>query len=288
MANSSPLWIVANLGLGEKFTDHAMLHLLAAQRYFNKVTLIGSEAFIQEIDHTRLEGTVVVFLDKDVALASLLEAKGATVINSSSAIATCDDKRLTGVSLQKAGLPYPRTFLLPSLYPKQPLDAKIRTELVGALGIPFVIKEAKGSFGSQVYLIETLEDLDAVAETLADRHLLAQEFIAPSRGIDLRLQVVGDEVVAAMRRHNEFDFRANLSNGAKGTPHRPSHQETELALKASRAVGAVSAGVDLLVNEQGEGFTVCEVNSNAHTRRLSSITGIDCADKLMEFLVRQC
>lgn len=286
MTNTSPLWIVANLGLGEKFTDHATLHLVAAKRYFDDVALIGSETFLQEIDNSLLADKVVVFLDKDVALAALLEAKGARVVNSSSAITICDDKRLTGVFLTKARVPVPRTVLLPALYPKQPLETDTRKGLIAALGLPFVIKEAKGSFGSQVYLIETAEDLDAVAQTLADRHLLAQEFVTSSYGTDLRLQVVGDDVVAAMRRHNELDFRANLSNGGSGTPHTPTTREVELAIKACRAVGAVSAGVDLLVDEHGEGSLVCEVNSNAHIRRLSSITEIDCAAKLMEFLAR--
>ncbi|MHB8189724.1 MAG: ATP-grasp domain-containing protein [Ferrimicrobium sp.] len=280
------LWIVANLGLGEKFVDHATLHLDAALAAFPRVSLIPTENLLGMVDNRSLEGVTAVFLDKDIALASLLEAQGAQVTNSARTIALCDDKRLTAVALTHAGLATPKTVLLPALYPKQQLSSAARDALLAMIGLPLVLKEARGSFGSQVYLATNREDFDTLTDALSDRHLLAQAFIESSRGTDLRLQVVGDTVVAAMRRHNEIDFRANLTNGGIGTPYTPSEQETALAVAATHAVGAVTAGVDLLLDGDGQGSMVCEVNSNAHIRRLFEITGINAAEHLMHHLAR--
>jgi glutathione synthase/RimK-type ligase-like ATP-grasp enzyme len=90
----------------------------------------------------------------------------------------------------------------------------------------------------------------------------------------VRLQVVGDRVVAAMLRQSATDFRANVSAGGHMSPFSPPASFVDLAVRAARAVGADFAGVDLLFGA-GEQPMVCEVNSNAHMRNIEQCTGVD-------------
>ena len=99
---------------------------------------------------------------------------------------------------------------------------------------------------------------------------------------DLRLQVVGDKVVAAVRRTSAGDFRANATLGGKMTTYEPTSDEVELAIAAARAVGAEIAGVDIL---PGEKPLLCEVNGNAHFKRLMDATGVDVADKIVDYII---
>lgn len=267
--------VVANLGLGEKFVDHGVLYQRGLSATFGEVTLVSTEELMSTVDRVDRRGQLVVFLDKDVALAELLELQGAVVVNSSRTIEICDDKRRTYAHLASAGLRIPRTVLMPPVYPKQQIASRLVESMIEDIGLPVVIKEAKGSFGAQVYLANTTEDVFAIVDGLADRHLLAQEFVASSRGRDLRLQVVDGVCIAAIARQHPEDFRANLSAGGVGYPYQPTEAECRLAEASALAVGGFNVGVDLLFDENNEGTIVCEVNSNAHIWRLSAISGVD-------------
>lgn len=275
---------MANLGLGPAFRANAGLYLHAARQrtpHVGVLDLSREAIWLDDLPHARF----VLMLDKDASTAEALRTDGAQVVNSPEAILACDDKRRTDARLVGAGLTVPRSVLLPPLYPKQPIDPGVLEATVRRVGLPLVVKEAKGSFGSQVHLAETLDDLIDIASALADRRLLVQRFIASSRGRDRRLQVARDRVVAAMERRQRHDFRANLSAGGAGYPYWPSRREQTLAIEAARAVGAENAGVDLLIDDDGEGSIVCEVNANAHIWRLSAITGIDVAAAVLDKLL---
>ncbi|WP_298211968.1 RimK family alpha-L-glutamate ligase [Ferrimicrobium sp.] len=274
-AEDRKVLVVANLGLGEKFLDHGILYQKGLSKTFDHVELLSTEHLLSRVGQFDRRDALILFLDKDVAVAEMLELQGAVVINSSLSIAICDDKRRTYAHLGAAGLRIPKTVMMPPLYPKQKIASDLVMTTVAELGLPLVIKEAKGSFGAQVYLAHTVEDVFAVVDALADRHLLVQEFIASSRGRDLRLQVVNGRCIAAIARQHPDDFRANLSAGGVGTPYQPSAAERALAEASAAAVGGFNVGVDLLFDDANEGSIVCEVNSNAHIWRLSAISGID-------------
>ena len=110
-----------------------------------------------------------------------------------------------------------------------------------------------------------------------------QEYVENTKGRDVRLQVVGDKVIAGMYRYSYDDFRANVSIGGHMKEYTPSQEECTLAVRAAMAVGADFAGVDLLFGEQG--MLVCEVNSNAHFKNIFDCTGVNTAEKIMEFIV---
>jgi RimK family alpha-L-glutamate ligase len=112
-----------------------------------------------------------------------------------------------------------------------------------------------------------------------------QEFIQSSFGKDIRLHVVGDEVVATMMRKSEIDFRANVTNGGKMYQYTPTEEQAALAVKSAKLLGADFAGVDLLFGENDEPI-ICEVNSNAHMKNILSCTGVDVSEFIMDYIYK--
>lgn len=227
-----------------------------------------------------------ILWDKDKYLGMQLEALGLRVFNSVDALAVCDDKALTHIALQKHGIPMPRTILVPRTYPYVGYgDFSFLDRAIALLGLPLIIKEASGSFGKQVYLANTREEAAAILEEHEGTPLLMQEFIASSRGRDVRAYVVGEHVAAAMVRSNDEDFRANVAQGGKTAVYALSEEEEALCVRTARLLGLDYAGVDLLFGEQGP--LVCEVNSNAHFQGLSACTGVDIAAAIVSHIAAQ-
>ncbi len=226
----------------------------------------------------------VLFWDKDVRLAKQLESQGFRVFNSAEAISLCDDKSLTHLAL--AGkVTMPETILAPMTYPAIGYpDLSFVAQATELLGLPMVIKECFGSFGAQVYLVHSLKEAEEKTQSLAGTPLLFQKFIGSSMGRDVRLQVVGDRVVAAMLRQNlHGDFRANITAGGTMEPWTPTKKQEELAVSVCRYLGLDFAGVDFLFGEEDE-LIVCEVNSNAHFKNLYDCTGVDVAEEIMIYI----
>lgn len=233
---------------------------------------------------TFLDVSFVLFWDKDIRLAKALENRGLFVANSSAAISACDDKSLSHLLLEQADVPMPRTIPGPMTYSNIGYNSFDFLKVAGEkLGFPMVVKECFGSFGQQVYLANGEEELLERVKGMEGRPFLMQEFIKSSFGRDVRLQVVGKEVVAGMYRYSENgDFRANLSNGGKMKPYQPSKEEEALAVRACETLGADFAGVDLLFGDKGP--LVCEVNSNAHFKNIYDCTGVDTAERILCYL----
>ncbi|MCQ2389978.1 MAG: RimK family alpha-L-glutamate ligase [Kiritimatiellae bacterium] len=224
----------------------------------------------------------VVFWDKDIALARRLEAVGLPVFNSADAVATCDDKAKTALALAKAGLRTPRTILGPKTFEGIGYTtAAFLNEAARTLGFPFVMKESYGSFGQQVHLVHTLAEAESVLQTFGHKEFILQEFIASSRGRDLRLNVVGDRVVATLLRTSATDFRSNVTLGGTAVAHAPTAAQAQAALDAAKAVGATFAGVDILFGPDDDPI-VCEVNSNPHFRSTLDATGVNLAEAIAE------
>ena len=228
-----------------------------------------------------------LFWDKDIRLAYFLEKCGVRVFNPSHTIERCDDKSLTYLSLLGEGVPMPKTVIFPKTYfrlselPDDLIDA-----IEESLGYPVVVKECYGSFGKQVYLSNCREELIGIIKECSPSPLIFQEFIASSRGRDLRLNVVGDRVLTAMERRNDGDFRANITNGGYMVPHTASEKEQELAIRVCRILGLDFAGVDLLFGEDGSPV-LCEVNSNAHFINIFRLTGVNVADGIMSYILKE-
>ena len=227
-----------------------------------------------------------LFWDKDVRLARTMEAVGMRLYNPADGVAVCDDKAATHLALARHGLPMPRTLAAPMTYLHMdagPAEAFYRTaeEL---LGYPLVLKECFGSLGGQVHLVRDGGQLRRLADTLAARPFLLQEYIPPG-GEDFRLYMVGGRLAAAMRRVNPADFRANIGSGGHGQAYVPTAEETALAQEACRVLGVPIAGVDILHTPQGKPL-LCEVNSSAQLAGITACTGVDIAGEIVSFVLR--
>lgn len=278
-------WLVVNEFLqNQKFSELTKLFLSAAQKanlslsvYTNAELLADTKELLKQ------RPDFVLFWDKDIVLGNYLEAQGIPLYNSVDAIRLCDDKRLTHIALMREGIPSPRTIMAPMTYPNIGFTNHDFFEQVEReLTYPFVVKEAFGSFGEQVYLVRDRKELQQRIQGTSTTELLFQEYIPESRGRDVRLQVVGDRVVASMYRYSNTDFRANVTAGGKMKNYTPSEEESSLALRAARAVGADFAGVDLLFG--AEGPLVCEVNSNAHFKNIQTCTGVPVAEEIIQYI----
>lgn len=227
----------------------------------------------------------VLFWDKDIHLARRLEKEGLRLFNSAGAIEICDNKILTAVALD-GKVKTPRTIISPKTFEgvgyKRQEFVKNATRV---LGLPLIIKEAYGSFGAQVYLANTLDKAKEIVTSLGHKDFIMQEFIAESRGRDVRVNVVGGRVVSAMERYNEKDFRSNISNGGSMKKIDLGKDIEAVAIAATEAIGLDFAGVDVLFGKDGP--TVCEVNSNPHFKSSLECTGVDMSEKIIDYILEQ-
>lgn len=281
-------WIIVNGFLyTSKFSEITRMFTEAAKK--NSIQLevkSNTEIYtgVFEMDKTVQKPDFVLFWDKDIILARYLELSGIPVYNSSKSIEICDDKRKTYTALLEAKIPIPRTVSAPMTYENIGFPSlDFLDPIEGSLGYPVIIKEAVGSFGEQVYKVDNREDLERIVNDLERTPFLFQKYVSTSCGQDVRIQVVGDQVIAAMRRFSDKDFRANITYGGSKELYKPDDKTCELAIRACRAVGCDFGGVDLLFAPKG--FAVCEVNSNAHFKNLYDCTGVNTADHIMKYIL---
>ena len=280
-------WVIYNGSLtSDKFRDQAELLAEAAEKAGVRADILKNYEVMMNINEKMASHPdFVVFLDKDILLATFLKNAGIPVFNDPAVIETCDNKAKQYIQLAKNEIPMPTTIIAPKVYPKFTIAGTgYYEQVLEKLGLPMIIKEGHGSFGMKVYLIETEEAFFAKVDELRGVDYVFQEFIATSRGRDIRVNIVGGEVIAAMYRYSETDFRANITNGGIATVVELSEEQRTLAIRAAEAVGAEFAGVDLLFG-QDDIPLVCEVNAAAHIRNIYNVTGINVADRMISYIL---
>lgn len=229
----------------------------------------------------------VLFWDKDVKLARLMEAGGYKVFNSADAIEKCDDKAVTGIALAGSGIRMPKTFVSPLTYFDDGISGEeFAEQLERQLDYPMVVKDGSGSFGEQVALAHCRSELLKLVKSKGRTSFIVQEFIGSSAGRDIRLYVCKGEVKAAIMRYNEKDFRANFVEGAKMKPYTASEKQVEMAVKAADILGLSFGGIDILFGENDEPV-FCEANSNAHFKKLYTVTGVNMADEILKCIAEK-
>ena len=279
-------WVIYNGSLvSDKFADQARLVAEAAERAGIAVTIMKNYETVMDLSVNLSIPDFAILLDKDILLGYFLKSRGVPVYNDPAVIDLCDNKATQYVQLAAKGMPMPRTIIAPKVYPNfSIMDSGYFERVIDRLGLPMIIKEGHGSFGMKVYLIETEEQFYEKVDSLRGIDFVFQEFIASSRGRDVRVNIVGGRIVAAMYRHSETDFRANITNGGVASPIELTAAQQELALAAAEAVGATFAGVDLLFGENDQPL-VCEVNAAAHIRNILNVTGVNVADAMIAYIL---
>ena len=210
------------------------------------------------------------------AVLRQFELMGSYTPNSAAAIARARDKLRCHQVLAAEGIGLPAT-----VFGDNPDDTG---DLLALLGPPpHVIKLNESTQGAGVMLTEKLAASRGAVETLRGLYanFLVQEFIAEAKGADLRCFVVGDRVVATMRRQApKGDFRSNLHRGGTAKPVRPTRAEVATAVRAARILGLGVAGVDLIRSQRGP--LVLEVNASPGLEGIEYATGIDIAGEIIE------
>lgn len=212
------------------------------------------------------------------AVVRQFETMGSYSINPSIAITRSRDKLRCQQLLAMKGMDMPITAFA---HANSDIDDMI--QLVG--GAPLVIKLIEGTQGVGVVLAETNNAAESVMQTLIGlkANVIVQEYIEESKGADIRCFVVGDKVVAAMKRQAEpGEFRANLHRGGQATLINITKDEREAAIKAAKIVGLKMAGVDLLRSKRGP--LILEINSSPGLEGIESATNKDVAGMLIGYL----
>ncbi|MBK6508146.1 MAG: RimK family alpha-L-glutamate ligase [Haliea sp.] len=155
-------------------------------------------------------------------------------------------------------------------------------------GAPVVIKLIEGTQGIGVLLAESVKTAEGIVELLQSQkqNVLIQKFVAESKGRDIRAFVVGDRVVAAMRRVAQGqEFRSNVHRGGIAEPIELSEEYRETAVRCTQILGLQVAGVDML--EGKDGPQVMEVNSSPGLEGIEACTGLDVAGAVIEYISAQ-
>ncbi len=212
------------------------------------------------------------------AVLRQFEMTGTFPLNESVAVTRSRDKLRSLQLLARRGIGMPVTG-----FARAPDDIGDVIEMVG--GAPLVVKLLEGTQGIGVVLCETRKAAESVLEAFMGLNvsIMVQEYIKEAGGADIRCFVVGDKVVAAIKRQAlPGEFRSNLHRGGTAELIKITPQERAVATRAARIMGLNVAGVDILRSNHGP--LVMEVNSSPGLEGIEAATGKNVADLIIAFL----
>jgi ribosomal protein S6--L-glutamate ligase len=215
------------------------------------------------------------------AVVRQFEQAGIFCLNNSAAISVSRDKLRSLQALARHDIGMPQTAFVRDKH-----DVLRGIEQVG--GAPVIIKLLEGTQGVGVILAESNKVAEAIVEAFAglQQNVLIQKFVAESKGKDVRAFVIGDRVVAAMRRSAVgTEFRSNVHRGGTTQAVDLPEDYQRTAVHAAQIMGLKVAGVDML--EGVSGPQVMEVNSSPGLEGIEGATGVDVAGAMIEFLERE-
>lgn len=309
-------WLIVNEYLDtEKFLEIRKLFLSGAEKKNVKLTVYTNADFAVDLSGAVVksrafdegEPEFIIFYDKDIALAAALEKMGYRLYNSADAIDVCDSKVKTAEKIaeynlnckdDEAKILMPKTYKVPFTYENIGIKDSYSFDFLdyvekdlceageGTLSdaYPMVIKESNSSFGMGVHLATSREEAVKLICEYGNKECIIQEYLSYSSGRDYRLQMVSDKCVCAMMRSNENDFRANITNGGKMSEYKPTDEDLILARNVMKCLKLDFAGIDIMHDKSGRAVFL-EANSNAHFKNIYDLTGINAAEKMIEYIV---
>ena len=192
-------------------------------------------------------------------------------------LSTARNKFATMQKLRGAGLRIPESFLVAS---------KIKAgDVIERTPPPLILKLLSGTQGIGVMKVEKVSDIGPIIDTLVElkQLILIQSYIS-NPGEDIRMFVVGQEVVGAMvRKAGPTEWRSNIHLGGKGVLYLQTEAEAEMAVKAAKAVGVEIAGVDMIMSKDGPYFI--EVNASPGFKGLMKATDVDVPGRIIDYAV---
>ncbi len=227
-------------------------------------------AFINEMDYYNL------------AILRQLNVMGVLCLNTAEVMLKTSDKLFTSQMLAQHGIPIAKTALL-----RPGCDLK---RMESEFGFPLIMKVLRGSKGKGVMMVRSVEELKNLVEfyeaTRCQDEILIQEYIATSKGKDLRVFILDGKAITCFIRQNSSDgFKSNISDGGYGKAYEMNGQIRDLAEKVASILGLNIGGIDLLFGP--DGFIVGEANSLPGFRGLEAATGINVAGVILRSIAAQ-
>ena len=260
--------------------------------------------YVELIDHTRCsvklgDGKPKIFLgEEDVtnefdaiiprigtkvtrhgaAIVKQFEMNGIFSTARSLAITRARNKVRTLQIMARKGIPIPQT-----LFSINPNNIEEQIRLLG--GAPVIIKIQEGTQGLGVILAESKKSAKSIIDTFykLDTSILLQQYVEEANGEDIRIFVVGNKVVASMKRSSEVgEFRSNVHRGGNTEAIQITEKEKYIALNATKYLGLGVAGVDLMRSKKGP--VLLEVNASPGLQGIEGATGVNVAKHIIQFV----
>ncbi len=212
------------------------------------------------------------------AIVKQFEMNGIFSTARSLSITRARNKVRTLQIMSRKGIPIPET-----LFAINPDNITEQIEILG--GAPVIIKLQEGTQGLGVILAETKKSAKSIIDTFykMDTSILVQEYIEESNGEDIRIFVVGDKIIASMKRSSEVgEFRSNVHRGGSTEVITPTKKEQSIALNATKYLGLGVAGVDLIRSKKGP--LLIEVNASPGLQGIEAATGLNIAKEIILFV----
>ncbi|MEX0911722.1 MAG: lysine biosynthesis protein LysX [Nitrosopumilaceae archaeon] len=247
-----------------------------------KITQVNTESKKSDFDFgdVVLERCVSYF--RGLHFTACLEFLGVPVINSFEVANNCGNKMITSLLLKKHNVPTPKTYFS--------FSSEAALENLEKTGYPMVIKPVVGSWGRGVMPLKDRDTADAIIEVRElsdgplDRIYYLQEMVnRPPR--DIRVIVVGDQVVAAMYRTSSGSFKTNIALGAEPVVCEITKELEDVCMKAAKAVGGGILGVDVMEDKK-RGLVVHEVNNTVEFKGLAKVAKKDIPKEMIDFAIK--
>lgn len=234
----------------------------------------GKAIKIPDVVIPRISGTINSF---SLSVVKQFELLTVPVLNKSSAIALARDKFMCAQCLVANGISVPATAMI-----RNPEDIDTALKFVG--GPPVILKIIEGAQGIGVLLAESRDSIESTINAFFSlgQNIIIQQFVSESKGKDIRILVVGDRVLASMKRVAKAgEFRTNIHRGGQGEKVNLPSLYHEIALHAVKAIGLDVAGVDII--ESINGPKVLEINPSPGIEGLEKTSNIDIAVSIIEY-----
>lgn len=269
----------------DRFKDEFSKRDIHLDVFVNDGTL--AEIKNNEIKINLPDANFVLYLDKDIYLARLLEKAGYRLFNKADFIKLCDDKMLTFIACANGGIRMPRTIAGPLVYTDlEESNYAFLDEVIKELGLPMVVKKVYGSLGEGVYLVSSKEELRDLYTKNSRFPIIFQEYVKSSYGKSIRVLIIDGKVFGSFIRKNKYDFRSNYGGDASSKVLENPGKYERFAQEIADKLHIEYAGIDLLVYEDDKPI-LCEINSNAFFEEFEKTTGLNVAAAYAEMIIKK-
>lgn len=228
----------------------------------------------------------VIYLDKDIYLARLLEKAGLRLFNKADFIKMCDDKMLTFIAASNAKIRMPDTFAGPLVYTSnENPDLRFLDTVIEKLGFPMVVKKVYGSLGEGVFLVKDKDELVKLYKEVCHNPVLFQKYVKTNYGKSIRVMIIDQKVFGMFERKNIYDFRSNYGDKASSAKIENPEKYAKFAQEIADKFKIEYAGLDFL-DDNGEPV-LCEINSNAFFEEFEKVTGLNVAKAVVEMIEKK-